>query len=467
MKNSIGIYGLGVMGASIAKNLANHKFRVAVYNYTPDLTEKFLNEYSSDYVDPYFQLENFVHSLERPRKILIMVTAGPVVDSVIRSLVPLLDKGDIIMDGGNSDFHDSNRRYHKLRELGFHFLSIGVSGGEKGALTGPSLMPSGSMAVYQQVDPILKTISAKVNGTPCCTYIGPEGAGHYVKMIHNGIEYAEMQLIAEAYHFLRQKLGLNLEEIARLFKDWNEGELHGYLIKITSEILARTDDETGKPLIDMILDQAGQKGTGKWAVRNALELGVPLSTIAESVFARFLSSMKQERVKASKVLCGIESGSDEGNKEEIIEDVRRALYMSKICVYSQGFSQLSRASEEYRWGLKCGDIAMIWRGGCILQSSFLQKIKDAYDCNPNLENLLLDDSFKEIAEAYQTSLRKVVSMAVLGGIPVPAFASAINYYDSYRSDHLPANLIQAQRDYFGAHGYERIDKEGTFHTDWQ
>ncbi|MNO91172.1 6-phosphogluconate dehydrogenase, NADP(+)-dependent, decarboxylating [compost metagenome] len=345
-------------------------------------------------------------------------------------------------------------------------MGTGVSGGEEGALKGPSIMPGGNKEAYELVKPILEAISAKVNGDPCCTYIGPNGAGHYVKMVHNGIEYGDMQLISEAYFILKNMLHLTAEELHSVFTEWNKGELDSYLIEITADIFAKVDEETGKPLVDMILDTAGQKGTGKWTSQNALDLGVPLPIITESVFARFISAMKTERVQASKQLRGPQAVSYEGSREELIEAVRKALYMSKICSYAQGFAQMRVASEEYGWDLRYGDIAMIFRGGCIIRAQFLQKIKDAYDRDPKLANLLLDPYFKEIVEGYQTALRDVLALAIKQGIPIPSFASAITYYDSYRTETLPANLLQAQRDYFGAHTYERIDKEGIFHTEW-
>lgn len=395
-----------------------------------------------------------------------MVKAGAPTDATIEQLKPHLEPGDILIDGGNTFFKDTQRRNKELSELGIHFIGTGVSGGEEGALTGPSIMPGGQKEAYDLVSPILKDISAKVNGDPCCTYIGPDGAGHYVKMVHNGIEYGDMQLISEAYFLLKNLLGLNADELHQVFAEWNKGELDSYLIEITADIFTKKDEETGKPLVDVILDKAGQKGTGKWTSQSALDLGIPLPLITESVFARFISALKEERVKASKLLKGPETKGFEGDRSKLIESIRRALYMSKICSYAQGFAQMRAASEEYNWNLRYGDIAMIFRGGCIIRAQFLQKIKEAYDRDPNLTNLLLDPYFKEIVEKYQSSLREVVSLAVLQGIPVPAFSAALAYYDSYRTETLPANLIQAQRDYFGAHTYERVDKEGIFHTEW-
>lgn len=395
-----------------------------------------------------------------------MVKAGAATDATIDSLKPYLDKNDILIDGGNTFFKDTIRRNHELEDSGIHFIGTGVSGGEEGALKGPSIMPGGQKEAYELVEPILKAISAKVNDDPCCTYIGPNGAGHYVKMVHNGIEYGDMQLISEAYFILKNVLGLSAEELHEVFAEWNKGELDSYLIEITADIFTKKDEETGKPLVDVILDTAGQKGTGKWTSQSALDLGVPLPIITESVFSRFISAMKEERVKASKVLSGPERQAFAGNREELIEAVRKALYMSKICSYAQGFAQMRAASDEYDWNLQYGNIAMIFRGGCIIRAQFLQKIKEAYDRDAGLTNLLLDSYFKDIVENYQGALREVLSLAIQSGIPVPAFSSALAYYDSYRTETLPANLLQAQRDYFGAHTYQRLDKEGIFHTEW-
>jgi 6-phosphogluconate dehydrogenase len=463
----IGVIGLAVMGKNLALNIESRGYSVAVFNRSYEKTEEFLNNEAKgkNFVGSR-TIEEFVHSLEKPRKILLMVKAGAATDATIESLKPYLEKDDILIDGGNTFFQDTIRRNQELVELGINFIGTGVSGGEEGALKGPSIMPGGKKEAYELVKPILEAISAKVNGDPCCTYIGPNGAGHYVKMVHNGIEYGDMQLICEAYYIMKNILGLNAEELHEVFADWNKGELDSYLIEITADIFTKKDDETGKPLVDVILDTAGQKGTGKWTSQNALDVGVPLPIITESVFARFISAMKDERVKASKVLSGPESKPFTGNKEELIEAVRKALYMSKICSYAQGFAQMRAASEEYGWDLRYGDIAMIFRGGCIIRAQFLQKIKDAYDREPALANLLLDPYFKEIVEGYQAALRQVISVAIERGIPVPAFASAIAYYDSYRTETLPANLLQAQRDYFGAHTYQRVDKEGIFHTNW-
>ncbi|MEK4126343.1 NADP-dependent phosphogluconate dehydrogenase [Anoxybacillus sp. FSL W8-0382] len=465
-KQQIGVIGLAVMGKNLALNIESRGYSVAVYNRSREKTDEFLREAEGKNIVGTYSIEEFVNALEKPRKILLMVKAGAATDATIEQLKPYLEKGDIVIDGGNTYFKDTQRRNKELAELGIHFIGTGVSGGEEGALKGPSIMPGGQKEAHELVRPIFEAIAAKVDGEPCTTYIGPDGAGHYVKMVHNGIEYGDMQLIAEAYFLLKHVLGLNAQELHEVFAEWNKGELDSYLIEITADIFTKIDEETGKPLVDVILDKAGQKGTGKWTSQNALDLGVPLPIITESVFARFISAMKEERVKASKLLAGPAVKPYEGDRAHFIEAVRRALYMSKICSYAQGFAQMKAASEEYNWNLQYGNIAMIFRGGCIIRAQFLQKIKEAYDRDPALPNLLLDPYFKEIVENYQQSLREIVATAAMRGIPVPAFASALAYYDSYRMETLPANLIQAQRDYFGAHTYERVDKEGIFHTEW-
>ncbi|MDA1474935.1 NADP-dependent phosphogluconate dehydrogenase [Bacillus changyiensis] len=465
-KQEIGVVGLAVMGKNLALNIESRGFSISVYNRSREKTDQFLEEAKGKQVVGTYSIEEFVESLEKPRKILLMVKAGTPTDATIQSLLPHLEKGDILIDGGNTYYKDTQRRNKELAESGIHFIGTGVSGGEEGALKGPSIMPGGQKEAHELVKPILEAISAKVDGEPCTTYIGPDGAGHYVKMVHNGIEYGDMQLISESYFILKHLVGLSSDELHEVFSEWNKGELDSYLIEITADIFTKKDDETGKPLVDVILDKAGQKGTGKWTSQSALDLGVPLPIITESVFARFISSMKEERVKASKLLKGPEATTVGENKEELIEAVRKALFMSKICSYAQGFAQMRAASEEYGWDLKYGDIAMIFRGGCIIRAAFLQKIKDAYDRNPELDNLLLDPYFKEIVEGYQGALRKTIALAVEQGIPVPCFSSALAYFDSYRTATLPANLIQAQRDYFGAHTYERTDKDGIFHTEW-
>lgn len=465
-KQQIGVIGLAVMGKNLALNIESRGFSISVYNRSAEKTEEFLKEAEGKNVVGAFSIEEFVQSLEIPRKILIMVKAGAPTDSTIDALLPYLEKGDILIDGGNTYYKDTQRRNKKLSDSGIHFIGTGVSGGEEGALKGPSIMPGGQKEAFELVKPIFEAISAKVNNEPCTTYIGPDGAGHYVKMVHNGIEYGDMQLISEAYFLLKNVLGLTAEELHNVFSEWNKGELDSYLIEITADIFTKTDEETGKPLVDVILDKAGQKGTGKWTSQSTLDLGVPLSIITESVFARFISAMKDEREKASKLLSGPSNYRFSGKREELIEDVRKALYMSKICSYAQGFAQLRAASDEYNWDLQYGDIAMIFRGGCIIRAAFLQKIKEAYDLDGNLANLLLDPYFKEIVESYQVALRKINVVAIEAGVPIPCFSAALAYYDSYRTATLPANLIQAQRDYFGAHTYERTDKEGKFHTQW-
>jgi 6-phosphogluconate dehydrogenase len=466
-KQQIGVVGLAVMGKNLALNIESRGFSVSVYNRSREKTDDLIaNEGKGKRLVPTYTMEEFVASLERPRKILLMVMAGKPTDDTINQLVPLLEEGDILIDGGNAYFPDTQRRNKELEARGIRFIGTGVSGGEEGALKGPAIMPGGQEDAYRLVEPILTAISAKVNGDPCCTYIGPDGAGHYVKMVHNGIEYGDMQLICEAYHLLKDVLGLSTDELHEIFAEWNKGELDSYLIEITADIFTKKDPETGKPMVDVILDRAGQKGTGKWTSQSALDLGVPLSIITESVFARMLSAMKDERVQASKLLRGPQKTEASVDKASFIEAVRRALYASKICSYAQGFAQMRAASEEYGWNLNYGNIAMIFRGGCIIRARFLQNIKDAYDRDPGLKNLLLDPYFKEVVESYQDAWRQVVTVAVSRGIPVPCFASALAYYDSYRTERLPANLLQAQRDYFGAHTFQRVDREGTFHFHW-
>ncbi|WP_019533584.1 NADP-dependent phosphogluconate dehydrogenase [Paenibacillus ginsengihumi] len=465
-KQQIGVIGLAVMGKNLALNIESRGFTVSVYNRSREKTDALLEEAKGKNLVGTYTIEEFVASLEKPRKILIMVQAGKATDATIESLIPHLEQGDIIIDGGNAYFPDTQRRNKELEAHGIRFIGTGVSGGEEGALKGPAIMPGGQKDAYALVEPILTAISAKVGGDPCCTYIGPDGAGHYVKMVHNGIEYGDMQLICEAYQLLKDVLGLSTQELHEIFSEWNKGELDSYLIEITADIFTKNDPETGKPMVDVILDSAGQKGTGKWTSQSALDLGVPLSIITESVFSRFISAMKQERVAASKVLSGPQQKPFDGDRAQFIEAVRQALYASKICSYAQGFAQMRAASEEYGWNLDYGSIAMIFRGGCIIRARFLQNIKDAYDRNPELKNLLLDEYFKGVVEKYQEAWRTVVATAVTRGIAVPAFASALAYYDSYRTERLPANLLQAQRDYFGAHTFQRVDKEGTFHFNW-
>ncbi|WP_270165405.1 NADP-dependent phosphogluconate dehydrogenase [Paenibacillus sp. SYP-B4298] len=465
-KQQIGVIGLAVMGKNLAMNIESRGFSVALYNRSPEKTDDLLKEAPGRNFVGTYSMEEFVGALETPRKILIMVQAGQATDATINQLVPLLSPGDILIDGGNAYFPDTQRRNKELSAQGFRFIGAGVSGGEEGALKGPAIMPGGQQDAYELVEPILTAISAKVNGDPCCTYIGPDGAGHYVKMVHNGIEYGDMQLIGEAYHLLKDVLGVSTEELANIFSEWNNGELDSYLIEITADIFTKTDPDTGKPMVDVILDSAGQKGTGKWTSQSALDLGVPLSIITESVFARFISALKEERVAASQKLSGPAATAFDGDRQQFIEAVRQALYASKIASYAQGFAQMRAASEAYGWDLNYGSIAMIFRGGCIIRARFLQNIKDAYDRNPQLANLFLDDYFGGIVQRYQSAWREVVAIAVTRGIPVPAFASALAYYDSYRTERLPANLLQAQRDYFGAHTFERVDKPGKFHYQW-
>lgn len=466
MTQQIGVVGLAVMGKNLAWNIESRGYSVSVFNRSSEKTDEMVKESEGKNIHPTYSIEEFVNSLEKPRKILLMVKAGPATDATIDSLLPLLDNDDILIDGGNTNYQDTIRRNKALAESGVNFIGMGVSGGEVGALTGPSLMPGGQEAAFDKVSDILESISAKADdGAACVAYIGPNGAGHYVKMVHNGIEYADMQLIAESYAMMKDLLGMSHEEISQTFKDWNAGELSSYLIEITGDIFTKLDDNADDALVEKILDTAGQKGTGKWTSINALELGIPLTIITESVFARFISSIKEERVNASKQLNG-PNAKFEGNKDEFLEKIRKALYMSKICSYAQGFAQMRKASEDNEWNLKLGELAMIWREGCIIRAQFLQKIKEAYDNDTELQNLLLDPYFKDIVTNYQDALRDVVATGVQNGVSTPGFSASINYYDSYRSENLPANLIQAQRDYFGAHTYERKDREGVFHTQW-
>ncbi|KVT10975.1 NADP-dependent phosphogluconate dehydrogenase [Burkholderia ubonensis] len=467
-KQAIGVIGLAVMGRNLALNIESRGYAVSVYNRSREKTDELIAEFPGRNLVPTYTLEEFVASLETPRRILMMVKAGTATDATIAALKPLLEKGDVLIDGGNTHFTDTIRRNQELAQSGLHFIGTGVSGGEEGALRGPSIMPGGQRDAYDLVEPILKQIAAKApsDGEPCVAYMGPDGAGHYVKMVHNGIEYGDMQLIAESYAVLKDVAGLTNDELGAAYTDWNQGELDSYLMEITSKIFGKKDDETGKHLVDVILDRAAQKGTGKWTSQNALDLGVPLPLITESVFARVLSSLKTERVAASKVLSGPSATPLQGDRAAFVEAVRRALYLSKVISYAQGFAQLRTASEEYGWNLDLGTIAKIFRAGCIIRARFLQKITDAYAKDPALANLLLDPYFQDIAANYQASLREVVIAAVKAGVPVPAFASAVAYFDSYRSERLPANLVQAQRDFFGAHTFERTDKPGSFHANW-
>ncbi|MGV3345117.1 NADP-dependent phosphogluconate dehydrogenase [Enterobacteriaceae bacterium LUAb1] len=464
-RQQIGVVGMAVMGRNLALNIESRGYTVSIFNRSREKTDEVMAEHPGKKLVPWYSVEAFVDSLEKPRRILLMVQAGEATDSTIASLVPHLDKGDILIDGGNTFYKDTIRRNKELSAQGFNFIGTGVSGGEEGALKGPSIMPGGQKEAYQLVAPVLEKIAARAEGEACVTYIGPDGAGHYVKMVHNGIEYGDMQLIAEAYALLKQALNLSNSELAKIFSEWNGGELNSYLIDITKDIFTKKD-EAGNYLLDVILDEAANKGTGKWTSQSALDVGEPLSLITESVFARYLSSLKSQRIAASKVLSGPQVKTFSGDKTEFIEKVRRALYLGKIVSYAQGFSQLRAASAENKWDLQYGEIAKIFRAGCIIRAQFLQKITDAYTENAEIANLLLAPYFKDIADKYQQALRDVVAYAVQNGIPVPTFSSAISYYDSYRSAILPANLIQAQRDYFGAHTYKRIDKEGVFHTEW-
>jgi len=464
-KANIGLTGLAVMGQNLVLNMERNGNTVAVHNRTAQTMRDFVAAHPGKKLVGCESLADFVAALERPRKIMVMVKAGAPVDGVIEQLIPLLDKGDLIIDGGNSFFQDTERRSKELEAKGFVFIGTGVSGGEEGALKGPSIMPGGQPEAYALVKDIFTAMSAKVDGEPCVTYIGRRGAGHYVKTIHNGIEYGDMQLIAEAYDVLRRALNLSAKELHDIFAEWNTGELKSYLIEITADIFTKMDDETGKPLVDLILDEAQQKGTGKWTSQNAFDIGVPIPTINAAVESRILSSIKSERLAASKVLSGPEMKFS-GDRQNLIQAVRDALYMSKICSYAQGMALLKMASKEYGYDLKYGEIAAIWRGGCIIRAQFLNRIRDAYKRQPDLPNLLLDDEFKTEVTKRQAALRFVIQTAVSMGIPCLAFSSALSYYDAYRTANLPANLTQAQRDYFGAHTFQRIDKEGSFHAEW-
>lgn len=460
---NIGLVGLGVMGRSLAVNMASKGFKVAVYNYIPEVTREFMADGKPGFTGTYSYKE-LAQNLERPRKVFLMVTAGAAVDQVISELEKVLERGDVIIDGGNSDFHDTDRRCHEVESKGLLYIGTGVSGGEEGALKGPSMMPGGSPEAWPLVKPILQAISAKVeNGTPCCDWVGSGGAGHFVKMVHNGIEYGDIELICECYHLMKEGLGMTNAQMQETFSQWNRGDLDSYLIGITADILGKKDSE-GRYILDTILDTAGQKGTGKWTVQAALDQGVPLSLISESVFARCLSSRKEERVIASSIL---EGPAKETLKLDL-EDLRKALLAAKIVSYAQGFSLMGSASKQYGWDLNLGAVALLWRGGCIIRSVFLGRIKDAYQAQPDLTNLMLSPWFKETLAQGQASWRKVVSEAVLNGIPVPSLTAGLNYYDGYRCASLPANLLQAQRDYFGAHTYERTDRPRGefFHTEW-
>jgi len=466
-----GLIGLAVMGENLVLNVESRGYRVAVFNRTVSKVDDFLaGRAKGKKIVGCHSLEEFVQALRRPRRVMLMVKAGPAVDEFIEKLIPLLEPGDVIIDGGNTHFADTERRTQYVESKGLLYIGTGVSGGEEGALRGPSIMPGGSEKAWPLVEPIFKAIAAKVGPNkdiPCCEWIGPRGAGHYVKMVHNGIEYGDMQLIAEAYWMLKHALGLSNAELYDIFDQWNRGELNSYLIEITRDIFSVRDDETGQDLVDVILDTAGAKGTGKWMSQLALDLGVPSTLVTTAVYARSLSAMKAERVRASQLLQG-PSGQYSGDKQKFIEDIRQALYASKICSYAQGFVQLREAAKEYQWPLRYGEIALLWRGGCIIRAVFLERIKEAFDANPDLENLLFASYFQEAVHRAQPAWRHVVITATELGIPVPAFMTALSYYDSLRSERLPANLLQAQRDYFGAHTYERVDKPRGqfFHTEW-
>ncbi|MBZ0108400.1 MAG: NADP-dependent phosphogluconate dehydrogenase [Candidatus Scalindua rubra] len=469
-KQVFGLIGLGVMGQNFVQNVERNGFSAAVYNRSAETTEKFIGGLAAGKnIKPSYTLKEFVSSLESPRKIMLLVKAGAPVDATIQQLIPLLAKGDLIIDGGNSFFLDTERRAKELESQGFNFFGMGVSGGEEGALWGPSLMPGGSRDAYKEVESIMKAVAAKAeeDNEPCVTYVGPGGSGHYVKMVHNGIEYGDMQLIAEAYDLLKQALGLSAQQFHEIFAEWNKGELSSFLIEVTANVFKKVDEESGKPLVDVILDKAGQKGTGKWMSINALDLGSAIPTITAAVDGRILSSQKEERVNAAAILTGPKKEYKGGSAQQLIDAVRDALYASKICSYAQGMSLLKKASEEYNYNLDLGTIAKIWRAGCIIRARFLNDITSAYNRNRELPNLLVDGEFQKAINARQESWRFVIKCAVEMGIPMPSMSASLAYYDSYRSERLPANLIQAQRDFFGAHTFERIDKPGIFHADWE
>jgi 6-phosphogluconate dehydrogenase len=460
----IGVTGLAVMGRNLARNLARHGYAVAVHNRTTSRTQQLVKEFGNEgtFV-PAEDVAGFVASLKRPRRAIIMVKAGAGTDAVIDELAEVMEPGDMIVDGGNAHFADTRRREAALREKGIHFVGTGISGGEEGALNGPSIMPGGSAESWESLGPILQDISAKVDDVPCAVHVGPDGAGHFVKMVHNGIEYSDMQLIAESYDLLRQALGASPAELAEVFRQWNTGELESYLIEITAQVLDQVDAATGKPFLDVVVDQAEQKGTGRWTVQSALDLGVPVTGIAEAVFARALSGHPEQRAAAASLEGPKLSGV---GGRELIDDVQQALYASKIVAYAQGFDQMAAASKEFGWDVDLGAMATIWRGGCIIRARFLDRIRAAYDADPSLPTLLADPTFATAVNAAQDAWRRVVSTAVQIGVPTPGFSSALAYYDGLRRDRLPAALIQGLRDYFGAHTYQRVDREGAFHTDW-
>jgi 6-phosphogluconate dehydrogenase len=463
----IGVTGLAVMGRNLARNFARHGHRVAIHNRSYAKTESLLAEAGSEGTFlPAQSMADFVASLEKPRRVLIMVKAGAPTDAVIDELIPLLEDGDIVIDAGNAHFPDTIRREKRLAELGLHFVGTGVSGGEEGALNGPSIMPGGSRESYESLGPLLESIAAIVDGVPCCTYVGPDGAGHFVKMVHNGIEYADMQLIAEAYDLIRQGTGASAAEMSTIFKTWNEGDLESFLIEITAEVLGHKDAKTGEAFVDIVLDQAEQKGTGRWTVQNALDLGVPITGIAEATFARALSgSVPQREAARAKLLANAAEWSVQ-DRDGFVEDVRQALYASKVVAYSQGFDQIAAASAEYNWNIDRGAMARIWRGGCIIRARFLNRITEAYERNSDLPLLLADDYFADAVGNSLSAWRRVVAGAAQNGVPTPAFSSSLAYYDGIRAERLPAALVQGQRDFFGAHTYHRVDAKGSFHTEW-
>ena len=470
----IGLIGLAVMGQNLILNMADHGYQVAAYNRTTGKVDEFIaGPAQGKSIVGCYSPEEFVKNLKRPRRMMMMVKAGEPVDQTVKQFVPLLEAGDIIIDGGNSYYPDTERRLEELAKTGILYLGVGISGGEEGARHGPSIMPGGKEDGWPHVKDIFQGISAKVgpnNDIPCCQWIGAGGAGHYVKMVHNGIEYGDMQLICEAYSLLKDGLGLSNDELYDVFAQWNTGDLDSYLIEITRDIFSVTDPKTGNALVDVVLDKAGQKGTGVWTAQSALDLFVPTTLITEAVFARNLSAFKEMRIRASKILSGPEAATEEFrnsvNREAFVESVRQALYASKICSYAQGFFEMRAAAEKYSWDLKYGEIALLWRGGCIIRAAFLERINEAFDRDPALENLLLDPYFKEAVESSQKGWRDTVSTAARIGIPIPAISAGLTYFDGYRCERLPHNLLQAQRDYFGAHTYERLDEEGVFHSDW-
>jgi 6-phosphogluconate dehydrogenase len=463
----IGVTGLAVMGRNLARNLARHGYAVALHNRTHARTVSLVAEHGDEgtFV-PTETVEEFVAALERPRRIVIMVKAGAPTDAVIDELAPLMEAGDILIDCGNAHFADTRRREAALRERGLHFVGAGVSGGEEGALLGPSIMPGGSVESYQSLGPMFEQIAAQVDGTPCCTHVGPDGAGHFVKMVHNGIEYADMQLIAEAYDLLREGLSAEPAELAAIFTQWNSGDLESFLIEITAEVLGHVDAATGRPFVDVVVDQAEQKGTGRWTVQTALDLGVPVTGIAEATFARALSAHPEQRAAARAALPGPTSAAPLADRDEFVDDVRKALYASKVVAYAQGYDQMAAASAEYGWHIDLGAMATIWRGGCIIRARFLDRIREAYEKDPNLPSLLVDPYFADAVAQGQDAWRRIVAHAAQVGIPTPAFSSSLAYYDGLRAGRLPASLIQGLRDFFGAHTYRRVDRDGVFHTMW-